>query len=281
MKKLFILLTAVVSFTACEKEIDEITISEVNAPEYAGKGGGNIQIAEGQGVGKIVVLGMTRDEIRSVATNGNCDTANECTFRLNSKTAAITVTFDASDLVSRITINQNGLLDRDKWITSYGADENMKPSEVRDLYPGSVMTISSPYVYVDASQYGYYYTRRYDCVYGDCIARTIHTILPVESETVGGQNEFKGDIILNNPSHKSSTYTINLEITNPVGEVNVVPPFSESIPGGGSVSISPGNFVDVNGTTGTYKYKAVLLKRKGRTESEVGVSIGVFEIVSN
>jgi len=152
-----------------------VTVLGVAGPAVA-QDYSSLEIIEGQGVGDVVTLGMTRAEIILVADNGNCDTADSCSFRLSPDTAALTVSFDASDRVDYITINQGGIFEEYRWSTTAGATDYMSPEEVAALYPGSVIESGYPWDYVNAQDYGYTYGNSITCSYVGCTESSIHYV---------------------------------------------------------------------------------------------------------
>lgn len=255
--------------------IGSLTFASAPA-EAKGKPGGNganladLQIIEGQGVGDLVTLGMSRSAAMNVAANGNCDSAASCAFRLSPETAAITVYFGAGDRVDFITVNQNGLSPENKWSTTAGAIDGMSLSEVAALYADA--EIAGGQVRSEAAGYAFSFSQT--CSYFGCSSTYIHSIFEATTEPTTGEAGFEGQIVLENPSTKTKTYSVELEIVSPDGELSTTD-LSATIPGNGSISCYPGDFVSADGELGDYEYTATLVDRRGRVK---GSSYGTFSL---
>ncbi len=118
------------------------------------------QIIEGRGLtDDVVYLGMTRKE--AVALSSNCrGKVSTCSFQPqgNSGTPVdspvVTLSFNAKNKVSMITINQN--FRAIQWPTKAGATDAMSLTQVQSLYPGSVISPVGPFDFaVTAAKQGY------------------------------------------------------------------------------------------------------------------------------
>lgn len=118
------------------------------------------QIIEGRGLTDDVVrLGMARKE--AVSLSRNCrGKVSTCSFQPQGESSTpvdspvVTLTFDAKNKVSMITINQN--FRAIQWPTTAGATDAMSITQVQSLYPGSVIAQVGPFDYaMTASKQGY------------------------------------------------------------------------------------------------------------------------------
>jgi hypothetical protein len=118
------------------------------------------QIIEGRGLtDDVVYLGMNRKE--AVALSSNCrGKVSACSFQPqdNSGTSVdspvVTLSFNAKNKVSMITINQN--FRAIQWPTKAGATDAMSLTQVQSLYPGSVISPVGPFDFaVTAAKQGY------------------------------------------------------------------------------------------------------------------------------
>lgn len=295
MKKFFLILITPLLFMACVDELIEATpvvedtavdsaemdeflasvpVSQISAIQSTNLA--NVQIIEGVGVGDIVTLGMTRDQIKRIATNGNCDTANECSFKLSNDTAAITVTFDSSNKVNTIEVNQIAVFPDKRWSTTRGAVDGMRPEQVAALYPGSTTTSQYPYTYVRAESFGYQYTYFQSCSNIGCGPRAVHLIFNSNDQpTVEEQRAFTGYVVVKNNSRKTVTANVDLKITAPDGSITTKS-FVKTISKRGSITYNPGDFVSIDGPLGRYNYTVKLVNNRGKTVSQ---NSGNFSII--
>jgi len=285
MKKLAIVFLAALAFVACEKEFEGFEEPEVRLK--SGEVTANYEIVEGHGIvnntgNDIVILGMTRGDI--ISTYGEGSSGSDCVFKIEPLEIqpVIRVYFDGenedvNDQIIQLRVSTIHVPDENTWPTSGGVTNKMLAEDVAELYPGSVLDVlygNNAVVY--AKEYGYTYRYQEVIVYGKVQnAWSEHYIYP---KSDGTDKKFEGNIVVENPSKKTSNYTVEIEITDPVG-VKTNGSFTAKIPGKGTISKDPGEFVDVNGIVGEYHYTATLLNEKGRNVSEVGTSTGSFKIV--
>ncbi|RIJ48389.1 hypothetical protein D1614_11745 [Maribellus luteus] len=284
MKQIVFFIFAVLAFAACEKQF---VGEEINMPnELTEKSASfssaelmDLQIIEGQGLGDVVTLGMSREDISQITTGIDCFSSKECSFRLSAETGPITVHFN-NDTVDFIRIGQFGVFPEYLWSTTAGATSLMSPTEVAELYDPSEI-VHYDYVYTDvvAKEYGYTYFSYLR--YGDGGSQRVVTH---EIYARGGRPEtfiqvFQGIILVQNPKPKSTIYNVNLSITQPDGQVVEVPEFSVSIPGGSSTMLFPNNYLPLDGPLGTYTYTATLLSQKGKSQKVAGTSSGSFQLI--
>ncbi|MBD0831892.1 hypothetical protein [Aestuariibaculum sediminum] len=258
MKKLSILLCTAMAFVACENSQEELDLLEIPLTSSINQ----IEIVEGVGIGDIITLGMSRNEVSSVVENGNCDSGDQCTFRLTPETAMITVTFNANNVVSGIEINQSGVAADNQWQTAQGVSDGMAPEDVANLYSGAEISTQYPYTYVNVKNLGYTYIYSQTCTYAGCNTLVSHYIYNSDS-TSQDNRVVVGEIVISNSSRKTVNYTAEIEINKPDGSVAGVN-MSITIPGRSSITINPISVVDINGPLGTYNYKVDLLDKKGR-----------------
>ncbi|MBD0823317.1 hypothetical protein [Aestuariibaculum marinum] len=272
MKKIIPLFLLVLTIFACDNNAEDTFDNEAAFKINLN----TIEIIENQGVGNIITLGMSRNDIHTALGGNICGTASECSFRLTPETGVITVTFNSDDLVTNIDINQNNILDENKWSTTSGATDNMTPNEVAALYPGSVIKSEYPYTYVLASKDGYTLEYYESCTYAGCTTSITHHIYSAGNTNTGDNRIILGDIVVENPSKKTASYTVNIDITNPDNQTTSNA-FPLTISGRSSYTIDPATLVDIDGTLGTYTYVAKLLNNKGRVK---GKFTGTFEITT-
>lgn len=275
---------AALVFAGCEKQFvnEEINMTYELTEKSASLSSAELmglQIIEGQGLGDVIALGMSREDISQIATGVDCFSNTECTFRLSPETGSITVHFN-NDTVDLIRIGQFGVFPEYLWSTTAGASSLMTPAEVAQLYdPSEIVNYNNVYTDVVAKEHGYTYSSYVR--YGDGGSQRVVTH---EIYTRGGQPEsaiqvFQGYIELKNPKRKSAVYNVSLSITQPDNELVQVPEFSVSIPGNSSTVISPKTYLSLDGPLGTYTYTADLLERKGRKQALAGTSAGSFQLV--
>ncbi|MCB1245815.1 MAG: hypothetical protein KDB69_00955, partial [Acidimicrobiia bacterium] len=248
-------------------------------------------IQEGVGVvtstgAGIVTLGMTRQQIAdgpAAATNGNCDVATTCSFRPFPDEAAFIVTFDSADKVKEIEVIQGSSSLDYYWPTAATGMviDFLSLQEVQALYPGSVI-IGDEVVDADL---GYTYHSTLTCYAGFCSRFSYHIIYagsggvppvdpPVDPPVT--DRHFEGDIVISNSSSRARTFTLQVTITDPDGDV-LEDTVTATIPGGGSLTIDPDDYYDAaTADLGTYTYTAGTVNNRGRVRV---ISSGSFELV--
>jgi hypothetical protein len=284
MKQIVFFMFVALAFAACEKQFvdEEINMTSELTEKSASLSSAelmDLQIIEGQGLGDVVTLGMSREDISNITTGIDCFSSNECSFRLSAETGPITVHFN-NDTVDFIRIGQFGVFPEYLWSTTAGATSLMTPTEVAELYDPSEI-VNYDYVYTDvvAKEYGYTYFSYVR--YGDGGSQRVVTH---EIYARGGRPEtfiqvFQGIILVQNPKPKTTVFDVKLSVTQPDGEVVQVPEFSVSIPGRSSTNLFPSNYLSSDGPLGTYTYTATLLSQKGKNQRVEGTSSGSFRLV--
>lgn len=290
MKQLVFFLLIAFAFTSCtdhlieedfERELDsptEIT-SSLNRSSTNVE---DLQIIEGVGLGDVVTLGMTRDQIRQLAPGAGCESGSECTFKLSPETGAIKVHF-TNNKVDAIDLFQYGIFPDYLWSTTKGVTSLTPPDEVAATYENSVVEKYSVYTNIIAASYGYTFASYQ--TFGDIGSNRVVRHL-IYSPDGGGQipetvRSFMGQIVLKNTRRKRKTYQVNLTITAPDGQVTQVPTFSRTIGGNGSVRINPENYLSTDGPLGTYSYSADLLINRKSSTIKASTSTGTFKLIES
>ncbi|GAA4297391.1 hypothetical protein [Aestuariibaculum suncheonense] len=286
MKQIALFLFTAFLITACSNQTnDEVITSEIEDTTIVNStleisNLMDLKIIEGVGLGDVITLGMSREEIIAIATGVDCASDNQCSFRLSPETGTITVHF-ANDVVDLIEIGQFGVFPEYLWETSKGVTSQTLPSEVAEIYEGSEIETYTTHTNIIALDYGYTFASYLR--YGDGSSQRVvtHQVYAVGGRPEVTYRNFQGFIEIINTKRKSTQYDVQITITTPDPGKEAVEVFlpSVDVPGQSSIKLDPESYLPLDGSLGTYYYTVDLLIAKGRKSSVASTYTGSFKLV--
>lgn len=198
-----------------------------------------LEIIEGHGIGDLIGLGQSRESVIETlnalgANNGNCNTADTCSFRLSGDTASITLGFTSGDQVDYITVVQGGIALDKRWETTAGVVDGTNATDVAALYPSSTLTQDNDGWHVIVDDQGDTYNWGGGCYGTSCTFRTSHNLyVPAGQQLPDGSGlgltydgsdattpELRGMFVVFNEDRKSGAATLEITVTDPDGKVS-------------------------------------------------------------